>query len=167
MGYVLTLSEALTERQRLRQAGQMLVFTNGLFDLLHAGHVDYLERARSMGQALFVGLNDDASARRLKGEQRPIVPAPDRARLLSALQCVDAVILFSTNTAVSVVSILAPDVYVKGGDYRTRPLPEAEVVQAYGGRVELLDLLPERSTTTLIRRIVERYCPGGADSHAG
>lgn len=167
MGRIYSLTEAVAERRWLRAARQPLVFTNGLFDLLHAGHVDYLERARGLGAALFVGLNSDASARRLKGERRPIVPLADRARLLAALACVDGVIPFEEDTAEDLVRALEPDVYVKGGDYRAKALPEALIVEGYGGRVELVELLPERSTTALIERIVQRFCPPLENPDAG
>ncbi len=155
MGTVLTPQQALEAREGLRSAGKTLVFTNGHFDLLHTGHLDYLEKARSLGGALFVGLNGDASTGVLKGLGRPIVPAADRARLVAALCCVDAAIIFETLTADSLITALKPEIYAKGGDYRDRPLPERPTVEAYGGQVILIDLLPERSTTALIRRIRE------------
>jgi rfaE bifunctional protein nucleotidyltransferase chain/domain len=117
MGMVLTLDQASAARQELRAAGKTLVFTNGIFDLLHAGHVASLEAARALGDALFVGLNSDDSARRLKGAARPLVPETDRARVLAALACVDAVLLFPEDTAEGLVAALRPEVYVKGGDY--------------------------------------------------
>lgn len=153
MGTVLTIPEAVQARDHLRSAGKTLVFTNGHFDLLHTGHLDYLEQARALGNALFVGVNDDAATRALKGPDRPIIPAADRARLLAALCCVDAAIIFPGLTAADLVAALKPDVYVKGGDYRDRPLPERPIVEAYGGRVILIDLLPGRSTSALLARI--------------
>lgn len=153
MGKVLSLDEALAERARLRQAGQTLVFTNGHFDLLHVGHLDYLEKARALGDALFLGLNGDTSTRRLKGEGRPLVPALERARLLAALLPVTAVIIFDEDTAEHLVRILQPDVYVKGGDYSDKPWPERDLVLAYGGRVALIDYLPDHSTSALIQKI--------------
>ena len=113
----LTLEEAAQLRSDLRQDGKTLVFTNGHFDLLHIGHVDYLEKASALGDALFIGLNGDASSRRLKGEGRPLVPALQRARLLAALQSVTAVIIFDEDTADNLLRALQPDIYVKGGDY--------------------------------------------------
>jgi rfaE bifunctional protein nucleotidyltransferase chain/domain len=153
MGSILTLAQALEARDRLRAAGKTLVFTNGHFDLLHVGHLDYLEKAGTLGDALFVGINGDASTEALKGSGRPIVPAADRARLIAALRCVDAAILFETLTADDLISALKPEIYVKGGDYRDRDLPERPTVERCGGRVVLIDLLPERSTTALIARI--------------
>lgn len=149
----LTLADAVSLRETLRAAGKTVVFTNGHFDLLHVGHLDYIEKARAQGDALIIGVNGDASTRRLKGEGRPIVPALERARLLAALKPVDAVVIFEDDTAVPVIDALRPDVYVKGGDYHTKLLPERAPVEAYGGRVVLIDLLPERSTSRLIAQI--------------
>lgn len=153
MGKILTLQAALIERARLRAAGQRLVFTNGHFDLLHVGHLDYLEKARALGDALFVGLNGDAGTTRLKGAGRPLVPANERARLLAALEPVSAVIVFEEDTADALIRALQPDIYVKGGDYADKPLPERPTVEAYGGRVALIDYLPGHSTSALIARI--------------
>ena len=160
MGNVLTLPQALTLRDQLRAAGQAVVFTNGHFDLLHTGHLDYLEKARSLGDALFVGINGDAATEALKGRGRPIVPAADRARLVAALWCVDVTIIFESLTAIGLIESLKPEIYVKGGDYHTRTLPERTTVEGYGGRVMLIDLLPERSTTALIARIRALPEPG-------
>ena len=148
-----SLSAALAFRQSVREAGQRLVFTNGHFDLLHIGHLDYLEKARALGDALLVAVNGDRSTMRLKGEGRPLVPAAERARLLAALKPVSAVVIFEDDTAGPLVAALQPDIYVKGGDYSDKPLPERDVVEAYGGRVVLIDYLPDHSTSGLIRRI--------------
>lgn len=145
--------EALARRETLRQAGKTLVFTNGHFDLLHVGHLDYLEKARALGDALFIGINGDASSRRLKGPGRPLVPATERARLLAALKPVTAVIIFAEDTADALLRALQPDIYVKGGDYADKPLPERATVEGYGGRVELIEYLPGHSTSGLIKRI--------------
>jgi rfaE bifunctional protein nucleotidyltransferase chain/domain len=153
MGTVLTLPQALEAGDRLRVAGKTLVFTNGHFDLLHAGHLDYLESARARGDALFVGVNSDASTEALKGRGRPLVPAIDRARLVAALCCVDAAIIFESLTAIDLISALRPEIYVKGSDYRDRDLPERSTVESYGGRIVLVDLLPGHSTSALIARI--------------
>lgn len=150
---VLTLSEALTLRAQLRAARVPLVFTNGHFDLLHVGHLDYLEKARALGGALLVAVNDDASTQALKGRGRPIVPAAERARLIAALHCVDAALIFEGETANALISALQPEIYVKGGDYQHKPLPERAAVAAYGGRVVLIDMLPDHSTSALIARI--------------
>lgn len=155
MSGLLRLDEAQARRETLRREGKTLVFTNGHFDLLHAGHLEYLEKARALGDALFVGLNGDASTRRLKGEGRPLVPARQRARLLAALEPVSAVIIFDTDTADELLLALKPEIYVKGGDYADKPLPERAAVESYGGRVELIDFLRGHSTTRLISRIRE------------
>jgi rfaE bifunctional protein nucleotidyltransferase chain/domain len=153
LGEHLTLDEALLHRYALRASGKRLVFTNGHFDLLHVGHLDYLEKARALGDALFVGLNGDLCTARLKGAGRPIVPADERARLLAGLNAVSAVIVFEDDTAAGLVRALQPDIYVKGGDYHDKPLPERDIVAAYGGSVVLIDYLPNHSTTALIQRI--------------
>lgn len=150
---VLTLPEAIDLRENLREQRRRVVFTNGVFDLLHAGHVDYLERARALGDALFAGVNGDGPARRLKGEGRPFVPAADRARLVAALACVDAAIIFDDLTADHLIRVLRPDVYAKGGDYSHKPLPERLTADSIGAAVVLLPLAPDRSTTALIARI--------------
>jgi len=157
---LLSLEEAVARRQAIGK----LVFTNGHFDLLHAGHVEYLQAARALGDALFVGLNSDASTAALKGPGRPLTPQADRARVLAALSCVDAVILFDDRTAHALLDALKPEVYAKGGDYALTPdqpgtlLPEAPLVQGYGGRIELIPYRPGYSTTDLIHRILERFC---------
>ncbi|MCY3832052.1 MAG: D-glycero-beta-D-manno-heptose 1-phosphate adenylyltransferase [Chloroflexi bacterium] len=153
MGELLSLGEARSLRQALRRDGKTLVFTNGHFDLLHVGHLDYLEQARTLGDALFVGLNGDASTRRLKGEGRPLVPEGQRARLLAALAPVSAVIIFDADTAAELILALKPEIYAKGGDYAEKPLPERAAVEAYGGRVELLEFQSGLSTTRLIEKI--------------
>jgi rfaE bifunctional protein nucleotidyltransferase chain/domain len=137
---------------RLRAEGKRVVFTNGCFDLLHVGHLRYLQAARELGDALVVGLNTDASVRRLKGPARPVVSEDDRAEVLAGLRCVDYVTLFDEATPVEAIRALRPDVHVKGGDYREEDLPEAAIVREQGGRVEIIALVPGRSTTDLIRR---------------
>jgi rfaE bifunctional protein nucleotidyltransferase chain/domain len=149
------------EVRRRQQSGERGVFTNGHFDLLHLGHVRYLQEARSLGDFLIVGLNGDASTRRLKGAGRPLVPAVERAEILAALSCVDYVTIFDEPTAGPLVELLRPAIYVKGGDYAgagldapdLSRLPEAPVVQAYGGTIRLIPYLPQHSTTELIATI--------------
>lgn len=157
MGRVLGRAEMARERESLRRAGKLLVFTNGSFDLLHAGHVRYLRDAASLGDLLVVGLNSDASVRSYKDPRRPIIPQDDRAELLAALEMVDYVVLFEEDTAEALVAELRPDIYVKGGDYQARELPEARVVEGYGGRVELVPYQESRSSTGIIQRILELY----------
>ena len=158
MARIMSLEKALALRESLRRAGKALVFTNGHFDLLHVGHVDYLQKARALGDALIVGVNGDESTRRLKGAGRPLVPAVERASLLAALRCVDAVVVFEDDTADALLRSLRPDVYVKGGDYVSKPLPERATVESNGGRIELIDYLAGHSTSGLIDRV--RRLPG-------
>jgi rfaE bifunctional protein nucleotidyltransferase chain/domain len=137
-----------------------LVFTNGCFDLLHAGHVRYLQVAKSFGRSLVVGLNSDQSVKTIKPQQRglpsrPLIPETQRAEVLAALKPVDAVVIFPETTATRLIQALQPDVYVKGGDYTQSTLPEAPVVQAYGGRIELVKVEVHTSTTGLIDRILQ------------
>jgi rfaE bifunctional protein nucleotidyltransferase chain/domain len=134
----------------IRARGGTLVATGGCFDLLHAGHVATLEAARRMGDALIVCLNSDASVRRLKGSTRPLQPQADRARILRALSCVDAVAIFDEDTPVEILDRLRPDVWVKGGDYSAETLPEAPLLASWGGQVVAVPYLPERSTTRLV-----------------
>jgi rfaE bifunctional protein nucleotidyltransferase chain/domain len=148
-----TLKEAIHLREKLSVVGQKLVFTNGVFDLLHLGHLDYLEKARALGAALLVAINDDESTRRYKGEGRPLVPAEERARLLLALAPVDAVMLFPDATVDRLLSAIQPPVYAKGGDYTPDTLPEYLTVQSYGGDVVFIPYLPNHSTSELIRKI--------------
>lgn len=137
----------------LREAGQKIVFTNGCFDILHAGHVKYLETARSLGDCLVLGLNTDASVRENKGPERPINGELDRAAVVGALKAVDYVVLFGEKTAESIIAKVRPDVYVKGGDYTLETLPEAKIVQGYGGRVEFVPMVAGRSTTNVVEKI--------------
>ena len=130
-----------------------LVLTNGTFDILHVGHVRYLEAARGMGDILVVGINSDASARGNKGPGRPVVPQDERAEIVAALRCVDYATIFDEPTAVHLVETLRPDIYVKGGDYDgSKPLPEAEAVHAYGGEVRIVPFVPGHSASRNYRR---------------
>lgn len=137
-------------RETLRAEGRSLVFTNGCYDLLHPGHVELLERARGLGDALLVAINTDESVRRLKGPERPIIPAAERAELLAALRVVDAVALFHEDTPAAIIAELLPDVLVKGADWGDTAIVGRETVEASGGRVVRLDLVPGHSTTRLI-----------------
>ncbi|WP_416195559.1 D-glycero-beta-D-manno-heptose 1-phosphate adenylyltransferase [Selenomonas sp.] len=139
----------------LREAGATVVFTNGCFDILHAGHVRYLEQAKSYGDILVLGLNTDASVRENKGPQRPINSERDRAAVVGALRAVDYVVLFGEKTAETIIEKVHPDVYVKGADYEGKPLPEADVVQRWGGRVAFVPMVAGRSTTNVIEKIQE------------
>ncbi len=153
-------SKVLSRSQAVQKFGPArsgsVVFTNGCFELLHAGHVDYLDRARSLGDALVVGVNTDASARRLaKGPGRPVVAERDRALLVAALESVDAVCLFDEDTPLELIGDIVPDVLVKGSDYVLEAVAGRDVVEAAGGRVELIPILQGRSTTALLRRARE------------
>lgn len=139
--------------QVLRDGGQKVVFTNGCFDILHAGHVRYLNKARSFGDCLVLGLNTDSSVRRIKGPSRPINNELDRAEVVGALKAVDYVVLFDETTAEDLIRQVHPDVYVKGGDYTIETLPEGQIVLGYGGSVELVNLVEGRSTTNVIAKI--------------
>ncbi len=160
MGRVVDLGEAARLRAEARAAGRRVVLTNGYFDVLHVGHTRSLRKARDLGDLLVVAVNADATAQRAKGPRRPINPEGERAELLAALACVDYVVIFHENTAERVVSILQPDIYAKGGDYDPATLPEAPIVQAYGGRVVLMQFEPGHSTTDVVDRIVQRYGGG-------
>lgn len=139
----------------LKRRGNKIVFTNGCFDILHAGHVRYLTTAKSFGDVLIVGLNTDESVRRLKGNSRPINNQSDRAEVLLGLRAVDHVIFFGEQTAENLIASVKPDVYVKGGDYTLETLPEAKIVQTFGGRVELVNLVAGHSTTNIVEKILE------------
>ena len=151
------------EVQRRQQAGERGVFTNGCFDLLHLGHVRYLQEARALGDFLILGLNSDESVRLLKGPGRPLMPENERAEILAALTCIDYVTIFAEPTASPLVAYLRPAIYVKGGDYAlagdaqqvpdSSRLPEAGVVQDYGGTVRLIAYVPHHSTSELIAAI--------------
>jgi len=160
MGRVILLEEAIRIGQQLKAAGQIVVLTNGHFDLLHWVHVACLQEARKLGDALFVGVNSDAATRQLKGPGRPIVPEGERVAMLAALAAVDYAFIFDGLTAEGVVEALQPAVYVKGGDWSpmtgSEP-PEAAVVRRYGGRLCYIPYLPGHSTTDLIAAILERY----------
>ena len=140
-------------RRQARSEGRRVVFTNGCFDLLHAGHVRYLEAARAEGDLLIVGLNSDASVRRLKGPGRPLNPAADRAEVLAGLQAVDAVVFFEEDTPAELIAELAPDVLVKGADWAEGEIVGADIVESQGGKVVRIPLLEGRSTSRLIAAI--------------
>ncbi|HEX4205469.1 MAG TPA: adenylyltransferase/cytidyltransferase family protein [Ktedonobacteraceae bacterium] len=158
---IMDASELASEVQRRQQAGERGVFTNGCFDLLHLGHIRYLQEARALGNFLVMGLNSDEGVRALKGEKRPLVPEQERAEILAALSCIDYVTIFREKTANALIARLQPAIYTKGADYvdahsglpDTTRLPEAEAVMAYGGTIKLIPYLPNHSTTALIAKI--------------
>lgn len=157
---VLTLGQAARWAAAARRGGQRVVATNGCFDLLHFGHVSYLQRARKLGDLLVVGLNGDRSVRELKGPGRPLVPQEQRAAVLAALACVDAVVIFPQVRAHRFLAAVRPDVYVKGGDYRPETLVgrERAVLTAAGARIRILPFVKGFSTTRLLARIRKTGC---------
>lgn len=154
-GRIVMAEELSGIRDRMDAAGQRLVFTNGCFDLLHAGHVRYLQQARELGDALAVGLNSDRSVRELKGEGRPVNTQDDRAEVLAALGCVDFVVIFDGKRATDVLRAVRPHIYAKGGDYTPESLDtgEREALSAAGAEVRILPLVPGRSTTSVVERL--------------
>lgn len=150
----------ITDRQTLakrvaawRLTGKKIVFTNGCFDLLHFGHVSYLAKARDLGDILILGLNADSSVKKIKGPNRPLNPEYARATVLAALQCVDAVVLFDEDTPLNLISLLKPDVIVKGGDYTEETVVGAKEVRAYGGDVQIIGFEDGFSTTSIIEKM--------------
>jgi rfaE bifunctional protein nucleotidyltransferase chain/domain len=156
-GELLSVNEAAAWRDELRARGRRVVFTNGCFDVLHAGHVEYLAWARAQGDSLIVGLNEDDSVRRIKGESRPIVPFARRAAVLLALRSVDVVVGFAERTPEALLDRIRPDVHVKSDQYREEELPERTVVLQHGGRIALAPHVARESTTDLIARIIDAY----------
>jgi D-glycero-beta-D-manno-heptose 1-phosphate adenylyltransferase len=150
---ILTSEELMDERARLRQAGKRLVFTNGVFDILHVGHVRYLAGARALGDALVVAINSDASVRKLKGEARPLVDQSERAEVLAALSSVDYVTIFDDISPRSLIAELLPDVLVKGGDYALDQIHGRKEVEAAGGSVVSLPFVAGASTTAILERV--------------
>jgi rfaE bifunctional protein nucleotidyltransferase chain/domain len=151
-----SVREAAALAARLQAAGRTVVFTNGVFDLLHPGHVRYLRHARRLGDALIVGINSDRSVRAIRGAGRPITPAAERAEILAALDCVDAVAVFDEDTPAEIIRALAPDVLVKGADWAADAIVGRDTVEARGGRVVRIEVEPGHSTTELVRRIKDR-----------
>ena len=143
--------------QSSRNEGKIVVTTNGCFDVLHVGHLRYLQAARALGDLLVVGVNSDASVRALKGENRPLVSAAERTEMLAGLACVDYVTIFSESNPIALLSQLKPNIHVKGGDYTIDQLPEREVVEANDGKIVLGLNVPGKSTTDIIEIICERY----------
>ena len=154
---ILSRQQAVERANQWRASGQSIVFTNGCFDIVHLGHIDYLEKARALGQRLILGLNTDASVSCIKGPLRPVVNEYARARLMAALEFVDAVTLFGEPTPLELIEAIRPDVLVKGDDYTVASIVGADFVLARGGRVETVALVPGYSTTKLIERIRQSY----------
>ena len=149
----MTIADAVRVVERLRSQGAKIVFTNGVFDLLHPGHVRYLRHARSLGDALIVGVNSDRSVRGNRGPGRPVTPEAERAEILAALDCVDAVVIFDEATPLSLIGALQPDVLVKGADWAEDAIVGRDVVEARGGTVVRVPVEPGYSTTAIIEKI--------------
>ena len=143
--------------QRIKETHQRIVFTNGCFDLLHRGHIEYLAKAASLGDVLVVGLNTDASVQRLKGPNRPLVDQQSRALLLAALHCVSGVVFFDQDTPYELIKKVKPDILVKGADYKAEDIVGYDVVKAHGGHVVTIELTDGFSTTALVQKIVDAY----------
>jgi rfaE bifunctional protein nucleotidyltransferase chain/domain len=167
MGRVLTHDALIREIGDLRRAGRSIAFANGCFDLLHVGHVRYLQGAAKEGDVLIVAINDDASVRALKGEGRPLLAAEHRAELVAALRCVDYVVVFPDPTVGPLLQALRPDVHCKGTDYTVDTVPEREVVKAYGGRTAIVGDPKDHSTRDLLARISGAARRPGGDDPAG
>ena len=150
-------SELGSVLQQAKADGNVVVTTNGCFDVLHLGHLRYLQAARQLGDLLVVAINSDSSVRQLKGENRPLVPEEERAEMLAGLECVDYVVIFPESTPIDLLSELKPNIHVKGGDYKLEQLIERDVVEANGGKVIVGLNVPGKSTTNLIQVICERY----------
>ena len=150
-------SELVSILQQAKADGAVVVTTNGCFDVLHLGHLRYLQASRQLGDLLVVAVNSDSSVRQLKGENRPLVPEEERAEMLAGLECVDYVVIFSELTPISLLSELKPNIHVKGGDYKLEQLIERDIVEANGGKVIVGLNVPGKSTTNLIQVICERY----------
>ena len=161
MGDVLTRDELIARAHAARESGRTIAFANGCFDLLHVGHVRYLESASLEADLLVVAINDDRSVRELKGEGRPILAANDRATLVAALGCVDHVVIFSEPTVAALLEALRPDVHCKGTDYTVDSVPERAIVKAYGGRTAIVGDPKDHSTRDLLGRIAGEVRSGG------
>ncbi|MBI5234327.1 MAG: D-glycero-beta-D-manno-heptose 1-phosphate adenylyltransferase [Deltaproteobacteria bacterium] len=156
MKKLMTLKGFLRGLKGLRRRGRKIVFTNGCFDIIHAGHVRYLSKAKTLGDLLVVGLNSDSSVMTIKGKGRPIVPEEERAEVLSALQAVDYVIPFDEPTPIRLIEAIKPDVLVKGADWKTKDIVGADIVKKAGGRVARIRLVEGRSTTNIIKKIMDQ-----------
>lgn len=157
MGRIVELDELLAMRKEWRHYGTKVAFTNGCFDLIHRGHVEYLQRARELADVLVVGINTDDSVRRLKGQGRPILPQEDRAIILAAFECVDYVVLFDEDTPLNLIRALQPEVLAKGEDYEAHEIVGNDVVIAAGGNVARIALTPGRSTSQIIAGILAAH----------
>ena len=153
MGTVVSLDALVRLRKQFSDEGRKVVFTNGCFDILHRGHVEYLTKAKALGDILVIGMNTDASVRRLKGPKRPVVGEEDRAYVLSSLAAVDFVCLFDEDTPYELIRAVVPDILVKGSDWAVDSIVGKDIVEASGGMVKTIDFVPNRSTTNIIQKI--------------
>ena len=153
MGSVLKINELVKEIETLKQQGKKVVSTNGCFDILHVGHVRYLQKSASLGDILVVYLNSDRSVKALKGDSRPLNNENDRAEVLAGLGCVDYVVIFDEDTPVNFIAQVKPDIHTKGGDYDVNNLPEAKVVMENGGKLEFINFVEGKSTTNIINKM--------------
>ncbi|MBI2428093.1 MAG: D-glycero-beta-D-manno-heptose 1-phosphate adenylyltransferase [Ignavibacteriales bacterium] len=154
---VYSLKELTEQLLQWKRLNKKVVFTNGVFDILHRGHIEYLLSAKKMGDVLVVGVNSDSSVRRIKGPLRPIVNEQDRAFILSQLSCVDAVCLFDEETPYNLITAVVPDVLVKGADYTIGTIVGRDIVEKAGGHVQTIEFVPDRSTTGIVETIVQRF----------
>ncbi|MEO2118105.1 MAG: D-glycero-beta-D-manno-heptose 1-phosphate adenylyltransferase [Methanocaldococcus sp.] len=143
--------------KELKSQNLKIVFTNGCFDIIHRGHVEYLNKAKKLGDVLIVGVNSDESIKKIKGDKRPIIPLYSRAYVLDNLKAVDFVVPFDEETPIELIKIIKPDVHVKGGDYKEEDLPEAEIVKSYGGEIKIIPLIEGYSTTKIIEWVLNKY----------
>jgi D-glycero-beta-D-manno-heptose 1-phosphate adenylyltransferase len=157
MGKVLSIQELKIARESLRKKNKKVVFTNGVFDIIHRGHIEYLLKARELGDALVVGINSNSSVKRIKGEKKPIVDENDRAFIISNLNPVDYVCLFDDDTPLNIITIILPDVLVKGADWSVNNMVGKDIVEKSGGKVMTIDFIPNRSTTSIIEIILDRF----------
>jgi len=158
---IMRQAETVMAVQKARANKKRTVFTNGVFDLLHLGHVEYLQKAKALGELLIIGLNSDISVRSIKGPKRPLVNQEDRAAVLAALECVDYVVLFDEDTPAKLIETIMPDILVKGADYKIEQIAGADAVLKNGGKVVTIELTPGRSTSDLIKKIVSVYGNNG------
>ena len=149
--------QELVDYIKNNRENKTIVFTNGCFDILHIGHIKLLQFAKNSGDILVLGLNSDSSIKRLKGDKRPIVCQEDRAEVLSALECVDFISIFEEDTPCELISLLKPDIHVKGGDYDVNKIPEANVIHSYGGKILRFEYIPNHSSTGIIEKILSAY----------
>ncbi len=149
--------QELVDYIKNNRENKTIVFTNGCFDILHIGHIKLLQFAKNSGDILVLGLNSDSSIKRLKGDKRPIVCQEDRAEVLSAFECVDFISIFDEDTPCELISLLKPDVHVKGGDYDVNKIPEAQIIKSYGGKILRFEYIPNHSSTGIIEKILSAY----------